>query len=735
MSIQYEKEKGLIRLNTRSSTYAMQLLPGGYLAHLYYGPRVGADDLRYLIRYVDRPQAPNPPGSEDRIFSLNILPQEYPGFGCGDYRSAAVNCRGADGCFAADLRAEAVEVLTDTMLPVGLPHFHAFASEAHDTLRIRMADPAIGLQAELYYTLFEEQDAIVRWTRFINGGETPLILDRAMSFSLDFAAGDFDWLQLWGGWSRERHVERSPLRHGIQAAESRRGASSSQHNPFIALASPTADETQGEVYGFALAYSGNHLCFAEKDQYGGVRVGLGIHPEAFAWTLEPGGSFDTPQCAAVYASDGLGGMSRKFHLLIQRHLCRGPWRDRPRPVLINNWEATYFQFNADKLAAIAADAARLGIEMLVMDDGWFGKRDDDRSGLGDWTVNEAKLGCTLPELVSRIREQGLQFGIWFEPEMVSPDSDLYRRHPDWILKAPSRTPSLGRSQYVLDMSRPEVVDYLYGAMAAILRSAEITYVKWDMNRYITEAGSAALSPNRQGEVFHRYILGVYRLLDQLTADFPEVLFEGCASGGGRFDPGMLYYTPQIWTSDDTDAIERLSIQYGTSLLYPPACMACHVSAVPNHQVARTTPLETRTAAAMAGVFGCELDLTTLSREEKEILGREIARYKRLRPLIMEGELYRLKSPFEKGERGLGAAWMLVSRDKTHALVTAVQAMAIPDTPFFRLRLQGLLPQAAYRVEPDGFILSGAALMGAGLNLPYIIGDYGALTYELTMCGG
>ncbi len=563
MPIQYKETDGLIRLDTRRSSYAMQILPEGYLAHLYYGPRVGDDDLRYLIHYVDRPQSPNPPGSQDRCFSLNVLPQEYPGFGVGDYRSAAVIGCGADGCLSADLRAEAVEVCAAPVFPEGLPHFHSLAEEPQETLCIRMRDAATGLEATLYYTLFEEQDAIVRWTRLRNTGEAPLVLERAMSFSVDFSEGDFDFLHLWGSWSRERHPERLPLHHGIQAVGSLRGASSGQHNPFIALAEPTADENHGEVYGFALAYSGDHLCFAEKDPYGSVRVGLGIHPDAFSWALAPGDSFDTPQCAAVYSADGLGGLSRQYHRLIRRHLCRGVWRDRPRPVLINNWEATYFGFDADKLTAIAADAEQLGIEMLVMDDGWFGKREDDRSGLGDWNVNEKKLGCTLPELVERIRAQGLQFGIWFEPEMVSPDSDLYRRHPDWILCAANRLPSLGRSQYVLDMSRSEVVEYLYDAVASILRSADITYVKWDMNRYITEAGSPAYPPERQGEIRHRYILGVYQLLERLTADFPEVLFEGCASGGSRFDLGMLYYTPQIWTSDDTDAVERLAIQYGT----------------------------------------------------------------------------------------------------------------------------------------------------------------------------
>lgn len=731
MPIQYDKEKGIIRLDTSGSSYAMQVLPGGYLAHLYYGPRLGDMDLSYLLHFVDRPQAPNPHGSTDRCFSLNVLPQEYPGFGVGDYRSAAISCRGQDGSLSADLRVEKVEITSNPVYPEGLPHFHDLDGEPHESLCLYMRDQCIGLGAKLYYTLFEEQDAIIRWVRLSNEGNTSLCLERAMSASVDFSEGNYHWIHLWGNWSRERHVERQPLHHGIQSVGSLRGASSGQHNPFIALAEPTANETHGDVYGFVLAYSGDHLCFAEQDPYGSVRVGLGIHPTSFSWTLSPGECFDTPQCAFVFSGDGMGGLSRKYHHLIQDHLCRGTWRNRPRPVLINNWEATYFQFSADKLTAIAADAAKLGIEMLVMDDGWFGKRDNDCSGLGDWTVNEKKLGCTLAELVNRVRAQGLEFGIWFEPEMVSPDSDLYRAHPDWVLCAANRQPSLGRSQYVLDMARPEVVDYLYNALAAILRSADISYVKWDMNRYITEAGSSSLSPERQGEVRHRYILGVYRLLDRLTSDFPHILFEGCASGGSRFDAGMLYYTPQIWTSDDTDAVERLAIQSGTSLVYPPSCMGCHVSAVPNHQVARITPLETRVQVAMGGMFGCELDLTTLSQEEKETLRQEIVRYKRLRPLIMNGELYRLRTPFQDGWRGLSAAWMQVSLDKKEALVTAVQAMAIPDTPFFRLRLQGLDPETIYRIQPGHQELSGATLMGAGLALPFIIGDYGALTYELT----
>ena len=475
------------------------------------------------------------------------------------------------------------------------------------------------------------------------------------------------------------------------------------------LRRPGTDEEKGEVIGFSLIYSGNFLAQVEVDTWDTARVTLGINPFGFDWKLAPGESFQTPEAVMVYSYEGMGAMSRTFHQLYRSRLARGLWRDKARPILINNWEATYFDFTEDKLISIAEAAHKDGVELFVLDDGWFGARSNDFAGLGDWTPNPKRLPEGLAGLSKQINSLGMLFGLWFEPEMVNKDSDLYRAHPDWIIHVPGRRDSHGRNQYVLDFSRPEVVDCIYDQIARLLDEAHISYVKWDMNRSITEPYSEALPADRQGELFHRYILGVYSLYDRLTTNFPHVLFESCASGGGRFDPGMLYYAPQCWTSDDSDAAERLKIQYGTSFCYPISSIGAHVSAVPNHQVNRTTPLETRANVACFGTFGYELDLNKLSHEEREQVRSQIAFMKEYREVIQFGDFYRLRSPFD----GNFTAWMAVSPDKRTALVGWYRFFSEANSPFHRVRLQGLDPDLCYTVD-SGQNHYGDELMRLGL---------------------
>jgi len=523
-------------------------------------------------------------------------------------------------------------------------------------------------------------------------------------------------------------VERRTLASGNQAIESRRGASSHQHNPFIALLEQGATEDAGNVYGFSLVYSGHFLAQVEVDQYETTRVSVGINPFDFTWLLQPGESFQTPEVATVYSANGLGDMSRTYHKLYRTRLCRGRFRDQVRPVLINNWEATYFDFTADKIENIARTGQELGIELFVLDDGWFGKRNNDRSSLGDWFVNASKLPLGLENLVERVRKLDMQFGLWFEPEMISPDSDLYRAHPDWCLHVAHRNRTEARNQLILDLSRQEVCDYIVKVVSDILESAPITYVKWDMNRHMTEIGSAGLPPERQRETAHRYMLGLYRVLEEITTAFPHVLFESCSGGGGRFDPGMLYYMPQTWTSDNTDAVTRLSIQYGTSIVYPICTMGAHVSAVPNHQVQRMTTLAMRGHVAMSGNFGYELDLTKFNDQEKEIVQGQVAFYKDIRHLIQFGDFYRLRSPFEGNE----TAWMFVSEDQREAFVAYFNVLAEPNEPLRTIRLKGLNPDFDYEVTDASKMYGGDQLMYFGMPLPLLYGDFQSIVWRLNV---
>ncbi|MBD3919916.1 alpha-galactosidase [Paenibacillus sp. PR3] len=711
MGIIYHEQSGEFHLFNEEISYIIKILDNGQLGHLYYGKRLSDREsfghlleggLRSLAAYVFE---------DDYFLSLQHTRQEYPSYGTTDFRHPAYEIRAENGSRITSFQYESHEIYLGKGKPDGLPATYVENIEEAVTLDITLQDPVLKVRLVLSYTIFSSLPAIARCARFLNEGNGIIALTRALSASIDLPDYDFEMVRLAGAWSRERHVKSSRIEQGVQSVHSLRGASSAEFNPFIALKRLNTDEHTGEVYGFSLVYSGNFLAQVEVDTHHMTRVSLGIHPDQFEWTLAPGESFQTPEAVMVYSCKGLNGMSQTYHRLYRTRLARGYWRDRVRPILINNWEATSFDFNEESILAIARTASSLGIELFVLDDGWFGSRNDDRSGLGDWFVNRDKLPGGIKGLADRIAALGMRFGLWFEPEMVNKDSELYRTHPDWIIATPDRPSSPSRNQYVLDMSRSEVVDYLFDRMSAILREAAISYVKWDMNRYITECYSAAHSKADQGTIFHRYILGVYKLYDKLTSTFPHVLFESCSSGGARFDPGMLYYAPQTWTSDNTDAIERLKIQYGTSYVYPLSSMGAHVSEVPNQQVGRVTPLETRANVAYFGAFGYELDLNELTEEEREIIRLQVAFVKGNRTLIQQGDFYRLLDPFQ----GQETAWCVVSADQDEALAGFYQALNMANRPWRRLKLAGLAEGKRYCVNSDKTrIHYGDELMSAGL---------------------
>ncbi len=713
MSITFHETSRTFHLSDSKISYIMTVLPNGHMGQLYFGKRIHQkEEYPYLLEMVPRPMGSYVFEGE-RTLSLEHVKQEYGVYGSSDYRFPAVEILQENGSRIVDFRYKGHTVTAGKPELKGLPATYTEKDEEAETLTVVLEDEETGVELELLYTLFAEGGILARSARFVNRGGSAVHLLKAMSLCMDLPDCEYDWIQFSGAWARERHVKERRLEQGIQAVGSMRGHSSHEHNPFIVLKRPAADEFQGEVIGFSLVYSGNFLAQAEVDAHDTTRVLLGIHPEWFDWKLELGEEFQTPEAVMVYTSGGLNDMSQTFHRLYCKRLARGYWRDRARPVLINNWEATYMDFDEEKLLSIAGKAKESGIELFVLDDGWFGARRDDTAGLGDWKPNTELLPKGITGLAEKIEGMGMKFGLWFEPEMVNKNSELFRAHPDWILAVPGRSQSQGRYQYVLDFSRKEVVDYIYGSMADILGNAKVSYVKWDMNRSITECYCAALPADRQGEVFHRYILGVYDLYERLTAAFPHILFESCASGGARFDPGLLYYAPQAWASDDSDAIERLKIQYGTSYCYPISSIGAHVSAVPNHQVMRSTPLSARADVACFGTFGYELDLNRLTEEEQEEVRRQVEFMKKYRGLLQFGRFYRLKSPFE----GNVTAWMSVSEDREKAIVGWYRILNGANMPYTRLKLAGLDEERLYTVYEDGKkqgAFYGDELMNVGL---------------------
>ncbi|MGU8787540.1 alpha-galactosidase [Clostridium perfringens] len=725
MSINYNENLKTFHLKTKNTSYILKILETGHISHLYWGRKLKADNLEYFVR---RRCFGSFAADTDNIsgFQLELIPQECPTFGATDLRSPSLEFQYEDGTSATDLRYKSHRIYEGKQRLSGLPAVYVESEEEATSLEITLVDSLKNLEVVLTYNVFENFDAITRSLKIVNNSGEKINIERVLSANVDFTTDEFDFIQLSGSWGRERHILRNPLRSGSQAIESRRGASSHAQNPFMALCSKDANEEYGDVYGFNLVYSGNFLANVEVDMYRNARAQIGINPFDFKWLLESKEEFQAPEVVLVYSSKGLNGMSQIYHNLYRKRLCRGNYRDKVRPILINNWEATYFDFNEVKIKEIAKEASKLGMELFVLDDGWFGNRNDDKSSLGDWFVNEEKLKGGLSKLAKDINNIGLKFGLWFEPEMISPISKLYEKHPNWCIHIPGRTRSQARSQLILDLSRKEVCDYIIESVSKILESANISYVKWDMNRNMTEVGSLELTSERQRETAHRYILGLYRVMEEITSRFPNVLFESCSGGGGRFDPGILYYMPQTWTSDDTDAIERLKIQFGTSMVYPPISMGCHVSAVPNHQANRTTPLETRGVSAMAGNFGYELDITKLSEEEKEELKEQISLYKEIRETVQFGALYRLKSPFNSNE----VAWMMISEDKNEVVVSYVRQWALVNESFRNLKLTALDKDSEYEIIGEDIVLSGDELMYIGLNIPELYGDYVSKLWRL-----
>ena len=721
MAIIVDEKTGLFQLITDNTEYQMKADRYGVLKHLWYGEKTGCD-MEYLQSYPDVGFSGNIyDAGNDRTYSLDTLPLEYACDGVGDYRVTGAAAVHSDGSCALDLRYKSYRISKGKYSIKGLPAVYADVSES-ETLEIVLKDKYSDIEVTLRYGVLPKLDIITRCASVANNTNETVILTKAASLCLDIPHGEWEWVHFHGRHAMERLTERMPLCHGIQESSSKRGTSSHHQNPTVLLCSPDCTETSGSCIGAALMYSGSFQTKIQLDQMEQVRLVMGINPELFRWELKPSEVFDTPEVIMSYSSNGMEKLSHNFHKVIREHVCRGKYKLAERPVLINNWEATYFDFNEEKILKIAEQAASLGVDMLVLDDGWFGKRDDDCSGLGDWFVNEKKLCGGLGSLAEKIKSLGMKFGLWFEPEMVSEDSDLYRSHPDWAIKIPSRNPVRSRYQLVLDMINPEVRDYLFGAISDILKNADISYIKWDMNRSICDWYTPCLSPENQGEMSHRYVLGLYELLERLTTAFPDVLFEGCSGGGGRFDAGMLYYCPQIWCSDDTDAFERTKIQYGTSFFYPVSAIGSHVSAVPNHQTGRITPIETRAVTAMAGSFGYELDLNTLSHDEKQEVKEQIVRFKKDGPLIHNGLYYRLSDSLNDKY----AMWGFVSEDKKEVLVHGVIFRTEPNRKQYLAKLRGLLPDTNYRLAENGEVYKGSALMNGGILLPKSWGDYASI---------
>ena len=717
MAITFNETTRIFTLTTAHTTYQMQADAQGYLLHLYYGART-AGEMDYLLNYGDRGFSGNPNSAgNNRTYSLDALPQEYPSLGTGDFRNYALNIENADGSQCCNLVYITHEITTGKYTLKGLPFVRAEDNEA-ETLKIILEDPVTKVELHLLYGVLEKEDIITRSVIIKNAGKAPVTVKKAQSACLDFLHGDYDLIKFHGRHAMERNMERMPVSHESIRIGSRRGTSSHQYNPGVILAGKNTNEDSGSCYGMLFVYSGNFLVEAEKDQYDQTRIQMGLTDELFAYPLEAGAEFIAPEVILSYTNKGLSRLSQQYHHCIMNHICQGKYVHANRPVLINSWEAAYFDFTGDTIVELAKEAKALGIDMVVMDDGWFGKRNDDNSSLGDWYVNEEKLGGTLTKLIERVNAEGVKFGIWIEPEMVSEDSDLYREHPDWAITIPGRKPVRSRNQLVLDFSRKEVRDEIFKRICAVLDQGNVEYIKWDMNRSLADI----YAPN----VTYDYVLGVYDFLEKLTNRYPDILIEGCSGGGGRFDAGMLYYAPQIWCSDNTDAINRTRIQYGTSFFYPVAAMGSHVSAVPNHQTGRVTNMHTRGVAAMSGTFGYELNPALLNAKEKAEIRAQLAQYREYQELICEGDYYRLSNPFQDNF----AAWMVVSDDRSKALVSVIRLTAEANPPAAYVTLKGMEEDAFYREKTTGKVYPGAALMEAGILLPAAVSEYEACQIEL-----
>lgn len=728
MSIRYDESNRIFELDTRNTSYRIGIADEeGFVGHIYYGQKIRPQKCDQFLRTCEAPFVPSK-NNRERCSFMDTFPTEYSGNGIGDYRESCIAVKTANGSRTVDLKFVDYDIVNGKPGISGLPASFAGEEEVQ-TLVVHMMDGGCGIDVDLIYSVFEDEDVITRSVSVKNAGDRDIRLTKVYSACIDMDDEDFEMLTLHGSWARERQIERRPIAYGKQSVSSLRGESSHQDHPFMAWMTKGTDQTTGDVYGMHFVYSGNFIAQIEKSQFDSIRAVMGIHSEGFEWWLTPGETFTAPEVVLTYSHDGLGQMTRNLHDFYRCHMIRSRYLHQKRPVLINNWEATYFDFDTDKLLAIAKSAAEHGIEMLVMDDGWFGHRNDDATSLGDWFVNENKIKGGLKHLVDEVNKLGLKFGIWMEPEMISPDSELYRKHPDWAFAVPERTATLSRNQYVLDLSRKEVRDYVYECVHNVISSANIEYVKWDMNRQLTDIGSVEFTEDRQGELAHRYVLGVYELQERLVNDFPDLLLENCSGGGARFDPGMLYYSPQIWCSDDTDAIERLSIQEGTELIYPLSTMGAHVSDCPNHTVGRSTPFMTRAHVALAGTFGYELDITKISEEERAMIPEQVSMYHKYNDLVREGDYYRVAS---YRENGLYDCWMVVAKDKSEALVTYVQVLGRPNVHSRKIKLLGLDVTAGYRLDGTEKVYGGDLLMNAGMLIETMRGDYMSRLYHFVL---
>ena len=721
--ITFNKKTSIFTIETENSTYAIKI-DNGFLLHAYYGKKISGDDLTYLTRHREFGFASINPERE-KLSYMDYIPFEFPGDGLGDFRETALAVTSNEG--HNGIEAKYVNYKITKSAPV-LKELPCVFGKGAETLEITTHDSVLNVDVILYYTVFSGIDAIIRSTKVINLSENPVKIKKCFSFSMDMDNENYEMISLHGSWARERHIDRHEINMGLHQIKSHRGESSHQEHPFLAVLQKKADWNTGNVYGLNFIYSGNFVANVQRNQFDSLRIQMGINPENFLWTLNKNEEFESPQAVSVFSDKGLNGMSQNFHSLYRNHLIRSKYNHKMRPILINNWEATYFDFNTEKILDIAREASKDGIEMLVLDDGWFGKRNFDDSSLGDWFVNEEKLPGGLTYLAKEINKLGMKFGLWFEPEMISPDSELYKNHPDWAIQIPHRKPGLSRQQLVLDITRPEVLDFQYNQIKKILSSANIEYIKWDMNRQLCDIGSILLEGEKTGEFFHRYVMAVYEFQNRLVTDFPNLLLENCSGGGARFDPGMLYYSPQIWCSDDTDAIERLQIQEGTALIYPLSTMGAHVSVCPNHAVGRVTPFKTRGYVALSGTFGYELDITKLNSAERSLIPSQIALYKKFNPLIREGIYYKIASYRENMEYD---SWMNINEDKSEALVTFIQVMNHPNMKTRMIKLTGLDSNAVYEVSyPDEdenkftpYKMKCETLMNAGLPVCRDWGDF------------
>lgn len=708
------KNNNTFHLQGRNISYIMAVDSFGNLIHIHYGRKLHDKDYdKTNTKYV------NWAAYDENNITLENTQQEYPSYGHTDLRNPAYTVKNVDGNSISQLKYKDYTIKENYIPEIeGMPSLF-IENKSAQTLEITLEDKISGVEVVLSYSVFDDYDVILRNTRIHNISDSTIEIDSAYSANLDIAKGNYDLIYFSGGWGREREFCRSEIQQGAKIDISNaRGGSGRTLNPFIMVSEHNADEDKGNVYGFSLIYSGNHSSMIECDQYGNIRVQQGINPFMFKWTLEKGESFVTPQCVMCYSENGIGGLSRELNDVYRTNLCRSKWADKDRPILINNWEATYFDFDEDKLLSIAKRAKEAGVELFVLDDGWFGTRNDDFSGLGDWTVNYDKLPSGIDGLAKKINDIGLKFGLWFEPEMVNPDSDLYRAHPDWAISVPNRISSLSRNQLILDLSRDDVCDYIITAVSDVLKSANIEYVKWDMNRPMTDMPYEGYN--------HKYTLGFYKIMDAITGAFPNILFEGCSGGGGRFDAGVLAYMPQIWTSDNSDAAARLKIQYATSMGYPVSAISAHVTAVPNHQNGRITSLKMRADTAYAGVFGYELDITKMSDTELAEIKKQVETDKKLRTLMRTGDFYRILSPYETNY----CSWEMVSKDKKEVFFYSAKIFSVANSHDIRIKLKGLDAEAKYMDTVTGEVYGGDELMYYGVEPKYDMHDFASYTMML-----